>query len=48
MGKPNAEDESVFNTTMRATAFLSTQNVDLMIYPPYSPDLAPNDFFLFP
>ncbi|XP_031634457.1 uncharacterized protein LOC116347857 [Contarinia nasturtii] len=30
------------------TQFLTSQNIDLMGHPPYSPDLAPNDFFLFP
>lgn len=34
--------------SVRTTAFLSTQNIELMDHPPYSPDLAPNDFFLFP
>ena len=44
-----------FTKTMRALPhrlkqqhFWSTQNIDLMSYPPYSPDLTPNDFFLFP
>ena len=27
---------------------MSTQNIDLLSHSPYSPDLAPNDFFLFP
>ena len=27
---------------------MSTQNIDLMSQPPYSSDLAPNDYFLFP
>ena len=27
---------------------MSTQNIDLISHPPYSPDLAPNDFVLFP
>ena len=31
-----------------STAFLSTQNIGSMSHPPYSPDLAPNGFFLFP
>ena len=26
---------------------MTTENIDLMSRPPYSPDLAPNDFFLF-
>ena len=28
--------------------FLSSNNVELMTYCPYSPDLSPNDFYLFP
>ena len=32
----------------QTTAFLNIQNIDLMSHPSYSPDLAPNDFFLFP
>ncbi|KAG5323472.1 SETMR methyltransferase, partial [Acromyrmex heyeri] len=28
--------------------FLSSKNVELMTHCPYSPDLSPNDFFLFP
>ena len=36
------------HTSAQTTAFLSTQNLDLMSHPPYSPDLIPNDFFLFP
>ena len=37
-----------FHTMGQTTAFLSTENIDLMNHPPYSADLAPNDFFLFP
>ena len=40
------EDESLFTMAMRA--LLSGQNVKWMGQPPHSPDLAPNDFFLFP
>ena len=36
------------NTSAQTIAFLSTQNIDLMSHPPYSPDLASNDFSLFP
>ena len=32
----------------KTTAFLSPQNIDLTSHPLYSPDLVPNDFFLFP
>ncbi len=29
-------------------AFLGEQNMNLLAHPPYSPDLAPCDYFLFP
>jgi len=32
----------------QSSAFLTGQNIELMGHPPYSPDLAPNDFFLYP
>ena len=32
----------------QTSAYLDGQNIELMGHPPYSPDLAPNDFFLFP
>ena len=41
-------DNACSHTSSQTTAFLSTQNIDLMSHPPYVPDLAPNDFFLFP
>ena len=41
-------DNASCHTSAQTTAFLSTQNIDLMIHPPYSPDLAPNDPLLFP
>ena len=41
-------DNASAHKSVQTTAFLSTQNIDLMSHPPYSPDLAPNDFFLFP
>lgn len=41
-------DNASSHTSAQTTAFLSTQNIDLMSHPPYSPDLSPNDFFLFP
>ena len=34
------------HTSAQTTAFLSTQNIDLMNHMPYSLDLGPNDFFL--
>ena len=42
------QDNASSHTSIQTTAFLSTQNIDLMTHPPYSPDLAPNYFFLFP
>ena len=36
------------HTSDQTTACLSTQNIDLISHPQYSPDLAPNDLFLFP
>ena len=41
-------DNTSSHTSAQRSAFLSTQNIDLMGHPPYSPDLTPNDFFLFP
>lgn len=41
-------DNASSHTSAQTKDFLSTQNVELMGHPAYSPDLAPNDFFLFP
>jgi len=41
-------DNASSHTSAQTTAYLSTQHIELMGHPPYSPDLAPNDFFLFP
>ena len=41
-------DNASSHTSAQTNAFLSTQNIDLMNHPPYSPDLASNDSFLFP
>lgn len=41
-------DNASSHTSAQTSAFLTGQNVELMSHPPYSPDLAPNDFFLFP
>ena len=39
----------IMTTPARQTVyFLSSNNVELMTHCPYSPDLSPNDFFLFP
>lgn len=36
------------NTSHQTSEYLDTQNIELMTHPPYSLDLAPKDFFLFP
>lgn len=41
-------DNASSHTSHQTSDFLSTQHIELMGHPPYSPDLAPNDFFLFP
>ena len=38
-------DNASSHTSTQTTAFLSTQNIDLINHPPYSPDLASNGFF---
>ena len=41
-------DYASCHTSAQTTAILSTQNIDWMSHPPYSPDLLLNDLFLFP
>ena len=41
-------DNASCHTARQTLDFLSSKNVELMIHCPYSPDLSPNDFFLFP
>ena len=41
-------DNASSHISGQTTAFLSTQNIDLISHSLYSPDLVPNDFFLFP
>ena len=41
-------DNASAHTARATTTFLEEKNVQLVAHPPYSPDLAPNDFFLFP
>ncbi|GBN95816.1 Mariner Mos1 transposase [Araneus ventricosus] len=36
------------HTAIRVRQFLATRKVTVLEHPPYSPDLAPADFFLFP
>jgi histone-lysine N-methyltransferase SETMAR len=42
------QDNASSHTAGRTSQFLSEQTVKLLTHPPYSPDLAPCDFFLFP
>jgi histone-lysine N-methyltransferase SETMAR len=42
------QDNTNSHTSAQTSAYLSTQNIKLIGHPPYSSDLAPNDFFLFP
>ncbi|CAK9815952.1 Histone-lysine N-methyltransferase SETMAR [Anthophora plagiata] len=41
-------DNASSHTSAQTSQYLTSQNVELMNHPPYSPDLAPSDFFLFP
>ena len=41
-------DNASSHTSHQTSEYLATQNIELMGHPPYSPDLEPNDFFLFP
>lgn len=41
-------DNASSHTSHQTSEYLATQNIELMGHPPYSPDLAPNYFFLFP
>ena len=40
-------DNGSSHTSAQTTTFISIQNIDLMSHPPYSRDLAPNNFFVF-
>ncbi|KAG4070573.1 hypothetical protein HA402_011960, partial [Bradysia odoriphaga] len=40
-------DNASSHASAQTSEFLSTNKIELMGHPPYSPDLAPNDFFLF-
>lgn len=42
------QDNASAHTAGSTIAFLKEKNVDLMSHTPYSPDLSPCDFFLFP
>lgn len=41
-------DNASSHTSNQTTEYLTGKNIELMGHPPYSPDLAPNDFFVFP
>ena len=41
-------DNASAHTAVRTLDFLEAEGVQLLPHPPYSPDLAPCDFFLFP
>ena len=41
-------DNAPAHTAAATREFLASEGVQLMSHPPYSPDLAPCDFFLFP
>ncbi|CAH2106193.1 unnamed protein product [Euphydryas editha] len=40
-------DNASSHTSRQTSDFLSSQYIELMTRPPYSPDLTPNDFFFF-
>ncbi|XP_031622994.1 histone-lysine N-methyltransferase SETMAR-like [Contarinia nasturtii] len=41
-------DNAGSHTAKKTNDYLTAQSIDLLHHPPYSPDLAPCDFFLFP
>jgi len=41
-------DNAPAHNTLSVKRYLTKNNIPVMEYPPYSPDLAPCDFFLFP
>jgi histone-lysine N-methyltransferase SETMAR len=41
-------ENSSSDTSHQTSEYLATLNIELMTYPPHSPDLAPKDFFPFP
>ena len=41
-------DNAPAHTTIRVSQFLAQKMVAVLDHPPYAPDLAPADFFLFP
>jgi len=45
---PLHHDNAPANAALLTRWFLTDNNTTVMTHPPYSPDLAPSDFFLFP
>jgi hypothetical protein len=41
-------DNALCHTTLSVTEFLAKHSIPVVLHPPYSPDLTPCDFFLFP
>jgi transposase len=41
-------DNAPAHTPLSVREFLATKQITMLEHPAYSPDLAPNDFFLFP
>ena len=41
-------DNAPANTTLSIREFLAKKNIPVLPHPPYSPDLSPCDFYLFP
>ena len=42
------QDNAPAQTALSVREFLATEQITVLEHPAYSPDLAPNDFFLFP
>ncbi|CAH2011250.1 unnamed protein product [Acanthoscelides obtectus] len=42
------QDNASSHTAQRTRQYLTEENVELLDHPPYSPDLSPNDIFIFP
>jgi transposase len=41
-------DNAPAHTSLKTTNFVTNNNIIIVLHPPYSPDLAPCDFTLFP
>lgn len=41
-------DNAPVHTAQTVQQFLAKKNIEVLAHPPYSPDLAPADYFLFP